>query len=151
LFGFSEDITLVSYSPKKNKRVILLSSEHTQADIDTETGKPLINLVYNQGKGGVDHLDQMCGAYTTQNVRSVGQGVFQHMVDVTAFNAFVLWCEITGKQNANRRQFLKMLGGEICGGGVDEHGNIRLMTAELAAAALSSFHWYSVALPSMQV
>ena len=28
LFGFNDDATLVSYAPKKNKRVVLISSEH---------------------------------------------------------------------------------------------------------------------------
>jgi len=54
--------TLVSYAPKKNTRVILISSEHLQGDIDAETSKPDIIMAYNKNKGGVDH--QMYGAYT---------------------------------------------------------------------------------------
>jgi hypothetical protein len=104
VFGFTEDATLVSYAPKKNKRVVLMSSEHTQADIDNETGKPQVTLAYNKAKGGVDHLDQMCGFYTTRK-RTLRwpKCVFQHMIDVTAFNAFVLWREVTGNRNAKRR------------------------------------------------
>ena len=142
IFGFTEDATLVSYAPKKNKRVVLMSSEHTQADIDNETGKPQIILAYNKAKGGVDHLDQMCGFYTTRK-RTLRwpKCVFQHMIDITAFNAFVLWREVTGNRNAKRRQFLKMLGAELCGGEVDESGNICLTAAQEStappAAALS--------------
>src|SRR5437870_13476562 len=58
------------------------------------------------------------------------------MVDVSAFNAFILWGEYTGQQNTKRRQFLKMLGAELCGGGVDEHGNILLTVTEPVAAAV---------------
>ena len=117
----------MSYSPKKNKNVILISSEHARPDIDTTTGKPCIILTYNKAKGGVDHLDQMCGNYTSRK-RTLRwpKCVFQHMMDVSSFNAFVLWREVTGKQNMKRRQFLKMLGAELCGGSVDESGNIRL-------------------------
>ena len=137
LFGFHEDATLVSYAPKRNKRVVLLSSEHNRSDIDVQTGKPEIILAYNKAKGGVDHLDQMCGAYTTRKrTQRWPKCVFQHMVDVSAFNAFILWGERTGKQNTKRRQFLKMLGAELCGGGVDEHGNILLKVAEPVAAAV---------------
>ena len=66
MFAFSADSTLVSYAPKKNKRAVLLSSEHMQPEIDESSGKPDIILTYNRGKGGVDHLDQMCSAYTSR-------------------------------------------------------------------------------------
>ena len=35
VFAFNADATLVSYAPKKNKRVVLVSSEHSQEEIDT--------------------------------------------------------------------------------------------------------------------
>jgi hypothetical protein len=130
LFAFNEKVLLVSYSPKKNKCVVLLSSEHTQPDVDPDSGKPQVILAYNKSKGGVDHFDQMCVGYTTRKrTQRWPKCVFQHMVDVSAFNAFVLWREVTGKGNAKRRQFLKMLGAELCGDGVDEQGNIRLRTS----------------------
>src|ERR1044072_973499 len=48
---------------------------------------------------------------------------------------------VTGNRNAKRRQFLKMLGAELCGGEVDESGNICLTSAQEStappAAALS--------------
>ena len=59
LFGFNEEATIVSYSAKQNRRVVLISSEHTRGDIDTNSRKPDIILAYNHAKGGVDHLDQM--------------------------------------------------------------------------------------------
>ena len=125
VFGFNEHATLVSYTPKKNKTVVLLSSEHTQADVDQRTGKPDIILAYNGAKGGVDHLDQMCAAYTTRKrTTRWPKCVFQHMIDVSSYNAFILWLQATGKATANRRQFLKMLGCELCGGELDASGNI---------------------------
>jgi len=42
------------------------------------------------------------------------------MIDVTAYNAFILWCEVLGRNHTNRRQFLKMLGSELCGGELDD-------------------------------
>ena len=129
LFGFHADATLVSYAPKKNKRVVLISSEHAKPDVDEHSQKPEIILSYNKGKGGVDHLDQMCAAYTTRK-RTLRwpKCVFQHMIDVTAYNCFVLWCFLTGQEKLRRRQFLKMLGAQMCGGDIDDHGNICLQT-----------------------
>ena len=113
--------------PRKieNRTVLLLSSEHTQADVDQHTGKPDIILAYNGAKKGVDHLDQMCAAYNTKkHTTRWPKCVFQHMIDVSSYNAFILWLQATGKANANRRQFLKMLGCALCGGELDASGNI---------------------------
>lgn len=138
LFGFNKDATLVSYSPKKNRRVVLISSEHSRPSIHAGSGKPDIILAYNQGKGGVDHLDQMCSAYTSRKRTSRWpKCVFQHMVDVSAFNAFVLWREATGNKKTKRRQFLKVLGAELCGSTVDEKGNIPLTETQVAPKAIT--------------
>jgi len=40
---------------------------------------------------------------------------------------------MTGKMNAKCRQFLKMLGAELCGGEVDERGNIKMIQAQPAS------------------
>ncbi|XP_048511825.1 piggyBac transposable element-derived protein 3-like [Athalia rosae] len=38
MFGFCDDLTLVSYVPKKNKCVLMVSSMHQSSTIDVETG-----------------------------------------------------------------------------------------------------------------
>ena len=56
MFGFQEDITCVSYVPKKGKTVVLMSSMHHDDKIDESTGelmKPDIISFYNSTKGGV--------------------------------------------------------------------------------------------------
>jgi len=63
--------------------------------------------------------------------------VFQRMIDVTAYNSFILWCEMTGNMNAKRGQFLKMLGAELCGGEVDEKWNIKLIQAQPCSGTAS--------------
>ncbi|KAJ8966080.1 hypothetical protein NQ314_003749 [Rhamnusium bicolor] len=67
LFGFTNNITLLSYIPKeKNKIVLLVSSMHHDADIDetSENKKPEIICYYNSTKGGVDTVDELCGTYS---------------------------------------------------------------------------------------
>ena len=55
MFGFQKDkVLLVSFVPKRNKAVILVSSMHDSAVMDEATKKPEIILDYNMTKGGVD-------------------------------------------------------------------------------------------------
>jgi hypothetical protein len=63
-FDHANNCTLLSVSPKKNKRVVFLSTMHSEKNTDEDTGKEEINLFYNQEKGGVDS-HQMCSLYTT--------------------------------------------------------------------------------------
>lgn len=51
MFGFSNELTLVSYVPKRNKAVLLLSSKHHDASLDRSTGKPALICYYNRTKG----------------------------------------------------------------------------------------------------
>ena len=68
VFGFSSDMSLVSYCERNAKAVILLSSMHSDNAIDKSSGfknKPEIVTFYNQTKVGVDVLDQLCSNYDT--------------------------------------------------------------------------------------
>ena len=108
--------TLVSYIPKKNRNVVLLSMRHAKADVsDREDGKPVIALDYNRNKGGVDNLDKVIGMYSCRRMTARWPlVVFHNIRDVSSYNAFVIWREInpdwiTGKWN-KRRVFLEQLG-----------------------------------------
>lgn len=70
MFGFQEDVTLLSYVPKRNKSELLISSMHHDDEIDSNSGekkKPSVITYYNKTKGSVD-VDAMCGS---QNPRKV--------------------------------------------------------------------------------
>ena len=64
MFGFQKHAALVSFTPKKNKSVVLFSTMHRDAKVDAETKKPEIIQFYNSTKGGVDTIDQLCGNYS---------------------------------------------------------------------------------------
>ena len=67
LFGHQEQLTLVSYVPKKGKVVILMSSNHRDAELSNRPDKkPQIILDYISTKGGVDTLDQMVSTFSTK-------------------------------------------------------------------------------------
>ena len=63
LFAFKDNLTMVSWHPKRSKFVLLLSSLHHNSNI-VESGKPEIVEFYNKTKG-VDALDQKVRHYTT--------------------------------------------------------------------------------------
>ncbi|GBP32577.1 PiggyBac transposable element-derived protein 4 [Eumeta japonica] len=60
VFCYDRQCTLVSYKPKNNKNVLLLSTTHSNGTI-AASGKPEIIEFYNSTKGAVDTFDQMCG------------------------------------------------------------------------------------------
>ncbi|KAL7830715.1 hypothetical protein SRHO_G00318420 [Serrasalmus rhombeus] len=108
-FAFTPTTTLVSYLPKRNKNVALLSTLHKMAEIsDREDRKPAIILDYNCNKGGVDNLDKVIGTYSYRRMTARWPLViFYNIIDVSSYNAFVIWQEInptwmSGKKNKRR-------------------------------------------------
>lgn len=63
--AFSQNKTVISYTPKRNKIVLVLSTMHDSVEIDEATTKPNMILDYNRTKGGTDTFDQLCHEYTT--------------------------------------------------------------------------------------
>lgn len=116
IFVFTEKAAVVSYCPKRNKNVLVMSTMHTDASLSTrEDMKPQMILDYNSTKGGVDNLDKVTATYSCQRKTARWPLViFYNIVDVSAYNAYVLWTEINQQWNAGklyrRRLFLEELG-----------------------------------------
>ena len=120
LFGFSKEKTLVSYVPKKNKTVVLLSTEHHSKKIIDDgpdsKRKPEIIHAYNATKGGVDTFDKIIGQYSCRrNTRRWPMNVFFFILDSAAYNTFVYYScknpailEVNGPRQ--RRLHLEALG-----------------------------------------
>ncbi|XP_028437853.1 piggyBac transposable element-derived protein 4-like [Perca flavescens] len=116
-FAFTPTVTLVSYVPKRNRNVVLLSTLHTgDARVSASTAtKPDIILHYNSTRGGMDNLDKLVGTYSCRRKTARWPlALFHNILDVSAYNAFVLWPELRpewlrGKLN-RRRDFLEQLG-----------------------------------------
>lgn len=73
LFGFTKNMTLISYVPKKYKVVVLLSSMHYSKSFDND--KPEIITHYNLTKGGVDAI--MRNVLNTEQVAGPKGGQWQ--------------------------------------------------------------------------
>jgi len=114
-FYFTKDTTVVSYIPKKNRNVILMSTAHNSKEVSNrEDKKPKIILDYNATKGAIDTLDKLIATYTCKRKTNRWPViVFYNIVDTTAYNAFVLWTEINPHWNENilhkRRIYLEEL------------------------------------------
>lgn len=95
-FTFTETTTTVSYCPRKRKYFVTMSTLHNNAAVSSrEDQKPYIILDHNRNKGGVDNLGKVTGTYTCQRKTTRWPlAVFYNILDVSAYNAFVVWTEI---------------------------------------------------------
>ena len=102
-FYFTKDTTVVNYISKKNKNVVLMSTLHRDKTINNkEDKKPQIILDYNATKGAVDTLDQLVSTYTCKRqTKHWPMIVFYNIIDISAYNAFVLWTAINPDCNKN--------------------------------------------------
>jgi len=109
-YAYSEKNTLLSYSPKKNKVVLLLSSFHERGRLDNVAQIPEIVTFYNRTKGGTDTFDQMCHAYTTARVTGRWPlRLFFGMLDQAGINSLILYNLRAANKALNRRDFIKEL------------------------------------------
>lgn len=115
LFLHDSNKTLVSYSPKDNKKVLVLSTMHYDNGIDIATGKPNMIVTYNQTKGGTDSFDQLCHSYTTaRKTKRWPMRVFYGMLDQAGINSrilhFVANSDLNIDKSKKRASFLRDLG-----------------------------------------
>ena len=115
IFGFSDELTLVSCVPKKNYAVNILSTEHNDSSVENEPRKrPSVIIHYNKTKGGVDNADKMTLSYScSRPTRRWPFKVFMDMVDMAALNAYVIWTQRYPEWRKNDRSirqcFLRQL------------------------------------------
>lgn len=108
-YGFTSDMTLLSFVPKKSKAVILISSMHHSIETDTETQKPEIIAFYNSTKGGVDALDQKCVTYnTSRRTRRWPMAIFHTILNISAVNSYIIYSSLN--HDLSRLKFMKNLG-----------------------------------------
>jgi hypothetical protein len=115
LFGFDGALPLVSYVPKKNRAVILLSTMHHGAVINADNqNKPEVILDYNSTKGGVDTANQLIRTYFVKRKVNRWPAIcFFNLIDMAALNAMNIWILKNPRRERNkrfkRRLFLKQL------------------------------------------
>ncbi|KAJ8383623.1 hypothetical protein AAFF_G00215940 [Aldrovandia affinis] len=116
VFAFTKTHAAVSYVPKRGRNVLLLSTKHREPSVsEAEHQKPAIILDYNSCKGGVDNLHKVVGTYSCRRKSNRWPlTLFYNILDVSAYNAFVLWVAVDPSWNQTkkyrRRIFLEQLG-----------------------------------------
>jgi hypothetical protein len=111
MYGYTKDMTLLSYVPKKSKAVILVSSMHHGPAIDEASGKPEIIAEYNRTKGGVDTIDMMCANYSSsRRTQRWPMVIFFTMVNIASgVNSYVLYNAFQDTKAMTRLDFMKSL------------------------------------------
>lgn len=114
MFAFQEEQTLVSYIPRKNKNVFVLSSMHHDDSIDYETGKPEIIIDYNKTKGGVDTVDKLCASYDCARItRRWPMVIFFGALNLAGINSFIILKQNNVEKMMPRRLFIENLGYQL--------------------------------------
>ncbi|XP_049308060.1 piggyBac transposable element-derived protein 4-like isoform X1 [Bactrocera dorsalis] len=103
-FFFTQNVTVVTYMPKKYKFVVAMSTLHHSAETRADQKKkPEIIHHYNATKAGVDALDQLVATYTCKRqTKRWPVALFSNMVDVSGYNAYVIWTELNPEWNRNK-------------------------------------------------
>lgn len=117
MFGYSNELVLLSYKAKKNKLVFLLSTTHEVGTIREESGKPEIIHFYNETKGAVDSFDEMSSNMSTsRKTQRWPLCFFFGMLNSTLVNAFVIYTHRLIQENkkpVTRREFAKLVSEEL--------------------------------------
>ncbi|CAK1591031.1 unnamed protein product [Parnassius mnemosyne] len=117
MFCFDNEMTMVSYKPKSNKIVYLLSTTHDQPTVNDVTKKPEIIHFYNSTKGAVDTVDQMCSIMSTgRKTNRWPLCFFYDTVNISIINTYVVYvCNMIQdhKKPLKRREFALQMADEL--------------------------------------
>lgn len=114
LYGFRNEITLLSFVPKKNRAVCLLSNMHHTIDTNEEKKKPEIICFYNSTKAGVDLIDMKCAVFSSsRKTRRWPLAVFYRLINIASVNSYIVYMSYTRKTKETRFGFIKSLAKEL--------------------------------------
>lgn len=113
LYEHENKIVLISYVPKRNKNVILMSSMHQNCVISRRPDyKPDIILDYNSGKGGVDLMDSRIADFTCKRMtRRYPLVFFFNVLDISLLNSFLIM-QMNDYQKT-RKHFIKTVSDKL--------------------------------------
>ncbi|XP_013411025.1 piggyBac transposable element-derived protein 1-like [Lingula anatina] len=130
MFGFHDQLTLVSYVPARGKAVLALSTMHHDNSVSGDQQKPDIILHYNNTKSGVDNLDHLARMHTSRRkINRWPMVLFFNMVDIAGIAAFIIWLgnfpDWKSSEGSHRRRvFLRELGYELVKPHVEKRSQI---------------------------
>ena len=108
LYDHSNDILLISYIPKRNRNVLLMSFSHFDVLITDCHRKLTVVMDYNKHKGGVDTLDKNCEKFNFLRKTNCWPMVINYnLINVATNNEFIVMKGV-GK-SSKKTEFLKRL------------------------------------------
>ena len=108
LYDHANKILLLSYVPKRNKNVLMMSSSHSFISITDCHSKPTVITDYNKHKGGVNTLDENCEEFNCLRMTNRWPMVINYnLINVATNNAFIVM-RSSGKCG-KKTNFLKQL------------------------------------------
>jgi hypothetical protein len=123
---------MVSYVPKRNKMVVLLSTMHERPSLAYPSRKPEVIEYYNSTKGGVDTFNQMCSDMScSRKTKRWPLCVFYGLLNITSINSYVVYSFNRGKigeKPPTRKCYMKELYREL----VQPHVQQRLLGRNLS-------------------
>ena len=91
LYDHANKILLLSYVPKRNKNVLMMSSSHSFISITDCHSKPTVITDYNKHKGGVDTLDENCEEFNClRKTNRWPMVIHYNLINVATNNAFIV-------------------------------------------------------------
>lgn len=134
MFGYRPDMTLVSYVPKTNRSIILLSTMKNCNIVDEKTKKPLVALYYDMTKGAVDVVHQLCKAYFVARVTNQWPlALFFTLTNIASVNAQILYEANNEDCRVIRKTFLKNLSLSLMRNHLCERAKILTLPTEIRA------------------
>ena len=107
-YDHANGFDLLCIAPKRNKRVVFLSTMHAMPPRNKEAGIEEINVSYRHEKGSVDSHDQMCALYTTARKTNCGpMSCFLWNRNSCALNAYLIFTynvPVLGQRDQTRDQ-----------------------------------------------
>jgi len=103
LYDHSNKILLLSYVPKRNKNVLMVSSSHSSISITDCHKKTTVITDYNKHNGGVDTLDENCEEFSCLRKTNPWPLVINYnMINVATINAFIV---MRGSATSDQKRF----------------------------------------------
>lgn len=114
LYGFRDEMTLVSFVPKKNRAVVLISTMHHSVSTNEAKKKPEIICDYNLTKCGVDIMDMRCAVFSSgRKTRRWPLAIFYRLLNIASVNTFILFMSYKDTTMMKRFDFVQDLGYDL--------------------------------------
>ena len=136
IFGFSNNITMCSYVPKKTKAVLVLSTMHYTPEVEGPKNKSVLILDYKKNKDGVDNMDKCLAEYSSKRRTNRWPLAFcYNILDVAAFAAYIIYVENNQhlkSSTSRRRLFLHQLSEQLTKAEIEVRANNKRIFSEFS-------------------